>query len=155
MFEKIAEEIAAFPQTLSNCIGFTSDGASCIVGNNNSVWSRIKNKSLNCVRMKCICHSLSLCIEHAFSKLPSNVGYILTAVPFWFANSVIRREDYKALFKVINLADEENNHERNVPLSFQNLSKIRWLIRGKILYNILVNWEELLAYFSSCEAKLS
>ena len=102
--------------------------------------------------MKCICHSLSLCIEHTFSKLPSNVGYILTEVLFWFANSVIRRQDYKA-FKVINSADEEN-HERNVTLPFQKLSKTRCLIRGKILYNILVKWEELLAYVSSCEAKL-
>ena len=155
LFEKIAEEIAAFGQTLSNCIGFASNGASCTVGNNNAVWSRIKNESPNCVQMKCICHYLSLCIEHAFSKLPSDVGYILTKVPFWFANSVIKREDYKALFKVINSADEENNHERNFPLPFQKLPKTRWLIRGKILYNILVNWKELLAYFSSCETKLS
>ena len=155
LFEKIAEEIAAFGQTPSNCIGFASDGASCMVGNNNSPRSRIKNESPNCVQLKCIWHSLSLFIEHAFSKLPSNVGYILTEVPFWFANSVIRRKDYKALFKVINPADEENNNERNVPLPFQKLSKTRRLIREKILYNIQVNWEELLAYFSSCEAKLS
>ena len=91
LFKKIAEEIAAFGQTLSNYIGFASNGASCTVGNNNAVWSRIKNESPNCVQMKCICHYLSLCIEHAFSKLPSDAGYILTEVPFWFANSVIKR----------------------------------------------------------------
>ena len=142
LFEKIAEETAAFGQTLSNCIGFASDGVSCMVGNNNSVWSRIKNESPNCVQMKCICHSLCLCIEHSFSKLSSCVGYILTQVPFWFANSIITREDYKAMFKVINPADEENNYERNAPLPFQKLSKTRWLSSGKILYNILVDWEE-------------
>ena len=49
LFEKIAQEIAAFGQTLSNCIEFTSDGASCILKNNNSVWSRIKNESPNSV----------------------------------------------------------------------------------------------------------
>ena len=58
LFEKIAEEIATFGQILSNCIEFASDGASCMVGNNNSLWSRIKNKSSKVFQMKCICHCL-------------------------------------------------------------------------------------------------
>ncbi|CAM1311707.1 Uncharacterised protein g5782 [Pycnogonum litorale] len=154
-FYKILDEITTFGQTLNNCIGFASDGAASMVGCNNSVWSRIKSESPNCVQMKCICHSLSLCIEHAVSKLSSNAGFLLTEVALWFSNSRLRREDFKALFQVMNPADGENSRERDVPLPFQKLSKTRWLIRGKILYNILMNWEELLAYFSSCEAKLS
>jgi hypothetical protein len=30
---------------------------------------------------------------------------------------------------------------------FQKYSKTRWLVRGKVLHKILINWEELLAYF--------
>ena len=49
----------------------------------------------------------------------------------------------------------ENRNERGVPLPFHKLSKTRWLVKGKTLYNISVNCEKLLGYFSTCEAKLS
>jgi hypothetical protein len=28
---------------------------------------------------------------------------------------------------------------------------MQWLVRGKIMFNILMNWEELKAYFTSAE----
>ena len=72
----------------------------------------------------CICHSLKLYIEHAFSKFPSNIGFILTEVTLWLSSNVIRgREDSKALFKIMNPADEENIKERDVPLPHKKLSK--------------------------------
>jgi hypothetical protein len=30
---------------------------------------------------------------------------------------------------------------------FQKCSKMSWLVREKVLHRILINWEELLAYF--------
>ena len=38
-----------------------------------------------------------------------------------------------------------------VPLPFEKPSATRWLVRGKVLYNLLVNWEELKAYFNVIE----
>ena len=35
------------------------------------------------------------------------------------------------------------------PLPFEKTSSTRWLVRGKLTFNILVNWEELKAYFIS------
>jgi hypothetical protein len=35
------------------------------------------------------------------------------------------------------------------PAPFQKYSKTRWLVRGKVLHRILINWEELLAYFQA------
>ena len=117
------------------------------------MWSSINKKSPNCVQMKCICHSFNICIEHAFSMSPSNIGFLLTGVPLRFSNSAIR-EDIKALFQVMNPADEENREERDVPPPFQKLSQTRWLAKGKIWHSILVNQEELLDYHNTCEAKL-
>ncbi|XP_068225886.1 protein FAM200C-like [Palaemon carinicauda] len=128
----------------SNCVGFGSDGASAMIGEHNSVWSRVREKSPNCQLNKCVCHSLALCVEKAFDKLPSNLGYLLHEVPKWFSKSVIRREAFKDLFKVM----DANEERKGQPLPFQKLSNTRWLVRGKIIYNILVNWEELKAYFS-------
>lgn len=44
-----------------------------------------------------------------------------------------------------------DGQERDVLLPFIKLSKTRWLVRGKVINNILLNWEELLAYFTCCE----
>jgi len=40
MFNFINGEIKRCGQSLANCIGFAKDGASNMVGYNNSVWSR-------------------------------------------------------------------------------------------------------------------
>ena len=130
--------------TITDCIGFGSDGASKMVGDHNSVWTRIKEESPNCQLNRCICHSLSLCIEKAFDKLPSNIGYLLCEIPKWFSKSVIRREDFKALFDNMN-----SDNRRGTPLPFMKTSATRWLVRGKVIFNILTNWVELEAYFRS------
>ena len=130
--------------TLLDCVGFASDGASSMTGEHNSVWSRVRQQSPHCQLNKCVCHSLSLCVEKAFDKLPSSLGYLLHEIPKWFSKSIIRREKYKELFLVM----DPNEERRGTPLPFQKISNTRWLVRGKVLYNILVNWEELQAYFA-------
>lgn len=126
-----------------NCVGFGSDGASSMIGDHNSVWSRVRERSPNCQLNRCVCHSLALCIEKAFDKLPSNLGYLLHEIPKWFSKSILRREAFKELFMVMDANEERGG----VPLPFQKLSNTRWLVRGKVIYNILVNWEHLKAYF--------
>ena len=95
IFNHIKQEIENCNQILENCIGFASDGASNMVGCNNSVWSRMKAISPSCVLYKCICHSLALSVQHAVDKLPSNIGFLLKEIPKWFRNSNLRREAFK------------------------------------------------------------
>jgi len=40
---------------------------------------------------------------------------------------------------------------KGTSLPFQQASHTRWLVRGKVMYNILMNWEELKAYFMCAE----
>ena len=42
LFHAIKTAIEGIGQSLSNCLGFASDGASVMVGGNNSVWTRIQ-----------------------------------------------------------------------------------------------------------------
>jgi hypothetical protein len=85
IFNLIDEEIKRCGQILANCIGFATDGASNMVGCNNSVWSRLKFVSPFCVQLKCNCHSLALYIQYAVSKLPSNIGFLFQKYPTGFA----------------------------------------------------------------------
>ena len=44
-----------------------------------------------------------------------------------------------------------NDQRKGIPSPFEKYSKTRWLVRGKVIYNCLVNWEELKAYFAVAE----
>ena len=54
MFDLIDEETKRCGQSPTNCIDFATDGASNMVGCNNSVWSRLKAVSPFCVQLKCM-----------------------------------------------------------------------------------------------------
>lgn len=99
--------------------------------------------------MTCICHSLALCIKHSFEKVPANLGFMLSEIPKWFSNSILRREAYIKLLETFN----GNIESSTLPLPFQKFCQTRWLVRGKVIFNILLNWEELKLYFSLAEAK--
>ena len=77
LFEELKKCLSDFNLNLLDCIGFSSDSASNMVGMHNSVWSRVKLESPHCVLFKCICHSLALCVEKAFEQVPSSVGFLL------------------------------------------------------------------------------
>lgn len=151
LFNTIQQDLVLCGISLSKCIGFASDGASTMVGEHNSIWSRLKKESPNCIQMKCMCHSLALCIQNAFSKLPSNIGFLLSEIPNWFSNSTQRRDAFVSLFKVMSETDDPDLIRPVSCLPFEKLSTTRWLVRGKVLYNILINWEELKAYFTCAE----
>ncbi|KAG7171889.1 hypothetical protein Hamer_G000820, partial [Homarus americanus] len=43
---------------------------------------------------------------------------------------------------------DAKEEQKGTPLPFQRHTCTRWLVRGKVIYNILLNWEELKAYFA-------
>jgi hypothetical protein len=136
IFNAIKECLAGIDLKLEDCVGYGSDGASVMVGEHDSVWMRILAVAPNCIKMTCICHSLALCVQHAFEKLPSSLGFLLAEIPKWFSKSTIRREAYKTLYELMSPDDDQ------AP-PFEKYSKTRWLVRGKVIFKILMNWEEL------------
>lgn len=80
---------------IRNCIGFSSDGASNVCGVHNSVLSRLREVNPRMIFVKCTCHSLALCCEHAFKKsLPANLDFFISEVARWFKLSSLRREEF-------------------------------------------------------------
>lgn len=140
LFKAIQDCLGKFSLHLVDCVGYASDGASVMVGKHNSVWTRIAAVAPQCVKVTCVCHSLSLCVEHAFEKLPSTLGFLLAEIPKWFSKSTIRREAYKQLYETMSPDDDQK-------APFEKYSKTRWLVRGKVIFRILMSWHELKAYF--------
>ncbi|CAB4001705.1 zinc finger MYM-type 6-like [Paramuricea clavata] len=140
IFNAIKECLAGIDLKLEDCVGYGSDGASVMVGEHDSVWTRILAVAPNCIKMTCICYSLALCVQHAFEKLPSSLGFLLAEIPKWFSKSTICREVYKTLYELMS-----PDNDQAPP--FEKYSKTRWLVRGKVIFKILMNWGELKAYF--------
>lgn len=144
LFLALTECLREHGLAFADCIGIACDGAAVMVGEHNSVWSRIKKESPNCVLNKCVCHSLALCVQKAFEVLPSNLGYLLVEIPGWFSHSTLRRKNYIKLFEALR---EEENEKSKLNLPFMKASSTRWLVRGRIIKRLLENWQELKAYF--------
>ena len=70
------------------------------------------------------------------------VGYLLREVPAHFSNSSLRREGYTDLFETMCPDGEFVS-------PFVTYAITRWLVRGKVLANILTNWWTLVAYFEA------
>jgi len=87
LFGIIENALTSIGLQVSQCIGFGSDSASNMVGEHNSVWSRIKERSPNCILFRCICHSLAKCVEEAFGVLPCQLGFLMSEVSQWFSKS--------------------------------------------------------------------
>lgn len=141
LYEAIINYLEGINIDICNCIGFSSDGANNVCGVNNSVLSRLREKVPKIIFVKCTCHSLALCCEHAFKKLPANLDYLLSETARWFKLSSLRKEQFKDIFNVMN-----NDYIQ--PSRFITPSNTRWLVKGKCIYNVLTQWYELKAYFS-------
>ena len=142
IFEAITGALQKCGLPLANCIGLGCDGASTMVGQFNSVWSRLRAQNPECVLMRCVCHSLALCIQHGFDKLPSNLSYLLQEIPGWFSHSKLRREGYK------QLQEEMMDDDSVLETPFTRFAQTRWLSRGKVMSRIHKNWSVLQEYFS-------
>ena len=49
LFVTISKTLKMMELTWSDCVGFGSDGASSMIGEHNSVWSRVREQSPNCL----------------------------------------------------------------------------------------------------------
>ena len=152
LFDVLTVTLKEFNMNLKDCTGVGSDGTSVMVGVKNSLWTRSKACNPDVIQTSgCICHiSVIHChwqLKKAFDHLPSSLGFLLVEVPKWFQESNISQHEFVELFNTMNADDER----KGIPLPFQKLTQTRWLVRDKVLGNILANWHELIAYFSCIE----
>lgn len=77
-----------------NLIGLGSDGCNVMMGEHNSVSSRLKRDYPGIIIMKCICHSLALCSSEACKKLPPELEQLAKAIYSYFSSSVKRQCEF-------------------------------------------------------------
>lgn len=67
-----------------NVVGFASDNCNTMLGRNNSVLSRLKEKNENIFSIGCICHLANLCAKSAIQELSVPVDDFLVDVYYFF-----------------------------------------------------------------------
>lgn len=125
---------------LENITGLGTDGASNMVGQNCSLFTKLREHNPDLVLIKCICHSLHLCMSAAAKVLPTNIEFLLRETYNWFSNSPLRREAYRQIYSLINSTGKE-------PKKILQLSGTRWLAREAAIDMILEQWLELKTHF--------
>ncbi|XP_068221565.1 uncharacterized protein [Palaemon carinicauda] len=98
LYSLLINTLTKYDIPLSNFIGFAADGASNIMGEHNSLCSRLKHLfffSQGITVFKCICHSIHLCSSEAAKNLPRHCEDLLRSIYTFFAHSSKRQYDFK------------------------------------------------------------
>lgn len=120
-----------------NLIGFASDGANVMAGQNNSVMTKLKAENKSIFLMKCICHSFNLCTNYACKKLSRWVEDLARDVHNYIAGSPKRTAFYQEFQKFTETAV----HKILYPV------QTRWLSLESVVLRLLEQYDALKLYF--------
>jgi len=136
-FEKFTSE---FGLNLKKMIAIATDGANNLCGVEKSLFVLLKAKYPKLLLFKCICHSVSKCLQKACGELPSNLEYLLHETRSWFNHSALRKHAYKILYKSL-MGDKE-------PPKLTTLANTRWLSFGQATKQNIEQWDALKRHFA-------
>lgn len=122
---------------IDNLIGFASDGANAMMGNNNSLRTLLAKDIPNIFVMKCICHSLALCCNYACLKLPDVVEKLVRSIYNFMNQSFKRQKEFQEFQKFHDLK----------PHKMLQQSQTRWLSLEAVVSRVLEQYEALKSYF--------
>ncbi|XP_045160413.2 uncharacterized protein LOC123525435 [Mercenaria mercenaria] len=121
---------------LENLIGYMSDNANVIVGQHNSVLSRVHEQQPNVYHLGCVYHIANTRVQHALKKMTSGVVDTF----YYFLHCSKRKEEYQGFVDFVELED---------PGKLLKPCPTRWLSLHKCVKRSLVHWPALKSYFDS------
>lgn len=121
----------------NNMIGFASDGASVMMGCNNSVMTLLKRDIPSLFVMKCVCHSLALCVSHATEQLPPDLEVTIRETYSYLKYSAKRLKNFEVLQEMFNVPKHQ----------MLKLFKIRWLSLEECVDRVIEQYPVLLQLF--------
>lgn len=124
---------------LGNLVGFSSDTCNVMVGEHNSVFSRLKHDNPHIVCVKCSCHSIHLAASKACLNLPRSVEDLLRNLASHFHRSYGRQMALKECQEFFNV----DIHKVLSP------SITRWLSLEACVNRVLEQYDVLKAYLST------
>lgn len=126
-----------------NCLSMSSDGAKAMVGEFNSVLSRVRGQQENLWFLHCTCHVAHLAASHACGELPTVCEQLARDVYSYFKTSGKRQDDYRQIQKLLDVEE----HKILRPCF------TRWLAMLQCVNRLLEQWAALTEYFDNIEVK--
>ena len=123
---------------LENLIGFAADGASNIMGEHNSLTSRLRQEAPGITIFKCACHSIHLCALSAAKTLPWKAEDLIRSIYTYFSHSAKRMSEFSEFQQFCNTK----------PHKILHVSQTRWLSFHMAVSRVLEQWRPLSLYFS-------
>lgn len=139
IFSNVINSFKKNSVNIENIIGFGSDGCSTMMGQNNSVSSRMKEMFPGVFIMRCICHSLHLCCSVACKSLPRRLEDFARNVFNFFSHSSKRQSQFIEFQQFLNI----DVHKILYP--FQT----RWLSLASVVDRLLEQWDALKLFFTN------
>ncbi|CAL1526054.1 unnamed protein product [Lymnaea stagnalis] len=122
---------------LSNIIGYASDNCSAVTDLNSGLASFLMRDLPSVFTLGCICHSFTLCADHASQCLPLWLDTFIKNTCSYFTRTSKRQHVFQSLQEIANSQEH---------MSYK-LSQTRWLSRGKVISCLLDQWDALLLFF--------
>lgn len=141
IYDMIIETLNVHKIPVHNFVGFAADGASNLMGDSNSLCSRLKENFPGVTVVKCICHSLHLCASEAAKTLPRHCEDLLRNVYTYFAHSAKRKYEFKNFQTLLDIKPHKILHP----------CQTRWLSLHQAVDRLLEQWDALKKYFSVLE----
>jgi hypothetical protein len=123
---------------LNNLLGLACDGASVMVGKNNSFYTYLLKDVPHLVLLKCICHSAAIIASKACSVLPSELEELMRGIYTYISSSS------KRCAQLVEIQDYFNMKHYKV----LKLSGTRWLSVHQCVVRTLTNWDALKNFFT-------
>ncbi|XP_062972283.1 uncharacterized protein LOC134392146 [Elgaria multicarinata webbii] len=127
---------------IKKCVGIAADGLSAsICGHKNSLLKKFYELNPCGVFIKCICHSLYLCLSRAIDVLPLNLEYMISQTYLWFSHNTFHQKRYSELYAAINVGENA--------LKMLQFTDTRWLSISPCINRILSQYDTLRLHFQS------
>lgn len=143
LFDTVNASFKADSVPWENCLSMSSDGAKAMVGEFNSVLSRVKQQQENVWFLHCTCHVAHLAASHACSELPDVCEQLAKDVYVHFKSSGKRKNEFSQMQELM----EVENHNILRPCF------TRWLALLQCVERLLEQWPALVGYFDSLDGK--
>ncbi|XP_042237675.1 protein ZBED8-like isoform X2 [Homarus americanus] len=126
-----------------NLIGFAADGASNIMGEHNSISSRLCITIPGITILKCICHSIHLCTSEAAKTLPRRCEDMIRLIYTYFSHSAKRQHEFKEFQSFCTVKPHKVLH----------VNQTRWLSFHQAVERVLEQWQPLKMFFTLKESE--
>ena len=125
--------------TCDHLIGLGTDGCNVMMGERNSIMSRLRSKQPGLIALHCNCHIAALIANHACLVIPKELEELTTDVWYYFHKSAKRMREFARFQCFVEVK----------PHKLLKACQTRWLSLEACVNRLIEQYDALLSYFRS------